>query len=246
MPDPRCGEPAGSVRGPCVGRLVGSPGPCGTCAHGGAACGAAGRIEGCVRDSVGSVRDAAGTCVRICAGTRRGLWVPCGGLRGFRAGRGGVRPARRAVGARLRGGSASASALPGGASRLPRCPGFRRSLDRPEPTSPRLTEGPAPRLLHVPDRKVSSPTFSFFTLQCTWFCPQDFHFLDKCFFFSSLVLCLGVVSRPFSVSPPLLCVGVSHTPTPSHRDPCQGPLVLASLTSTCLSAKLSPQQPQPD
>lgn len=189
-----------------------------------------------------------GCCGDAC-GPRRGLCGdPCRGLCGLRRGPPGPACSPRVT---LHSGSASAQCAPVRCQPPPSLPGFlaRFGLYRPAPERAWLTEGLAPRLSRVLDAKVSSPTFSFFTLRRTWFCPQDFHFLDKCifFFFSSLVLCLGVVGQPFCVSPPFLCVGVSHTPTPPYRDPCQGPLVSAGLTSTsCLRAKPSPRQPQPD
>lgn len=69
-----------------------------------------------------------------------------------------------------------------------------------------------------------------------------FTFWTNVRYFSKLVLCLGVISWPFSVSPPFLCVGVTHTrppPPPPLADPSQGPLVSAQLTSTSsLRAKL--------
>lgn len=78
-----------------------------------------------------------------------------------------------------------------------------------------------------PRRKVLSPTFSFvFRLRHTCFCPPDFHFLDKCMSFSSVVLRLGVVSGPFFTSPPFFVWGsltATHPPPPFSRPLFEAP-----------------------
>lgn len=74
------------------------------------------------------------------------------------------------------------------------------------------------------------------------FLPAEFSFLTNVwvfFSFSSAVLRLGVVSGPSLFG--------GHTPSPPFPDPSSGPLALAQLTSTsCLRAKPSPRQLQPD
>lgn len=131
---------------------------------------AAGICAGTDGVAVGSVWDAAGIRVGICAGSVRAavgsVWGSVSGSVRAAAGSAwpGVQSARDSP-QRVR----QRQCAPVRCQPPPSLPGFlaRFGLYCPGPERAWLTEGLAPRLSRVLDAKVSSPTFSFFTLQRT-------------------------------------------------------------------------------
>lgn len=116
-----------------------------------------------------------------------------------------------------------------------------------------FTEGAGPAPFLCPRQKSVVSDFLVCLYTSTYMVlPAGFSLFGQMyvFFFSSSVLCLGVNSWPFSVSPPFFVWGShtrAHRPLPPLPDPFQGPLVSAQLTSTSsLRAKPSARQPQPD